>query len=873
MRTSDIRSAYLSHFESRNHRVFQSAPLVPANDPSLLFTVAGMVQFKDALTGRETTSYKRAASCQLCMRAGGKHNDLDNVGYTARHHTLFEMLGNFSFGDYFKEESIVWAWDFISEVLNFDHDRIWITVHPTDNEARELWEKKIGIPSHRVVDHEENFWEMGETGPCGPNTEIFFDQGAALIGGPPGSPEEDGDRFLEFWNLVFPQFDRQADGELLPLENFGVDTGLGLERTAALMQGVQSNYEIDIFKDLVNEVVEMSPMRGDELNRNKPSLYVIADHIRSCSFLIGDGVLPSNETRGYVLRRVVRRALRHGLKLGIEEPFFHRLVAPLAMTMGDAYPRIVDARNRIVDALEQEEVQFAGTLRNGMAILEREIADLSGDQIPGAVVFKLYDTYGFPVDLTADIARERNLSIDESGYEALMDLQRDRARATGQFKADEDSSLNLDTVAIFEGYENVEGKAEVLNLLRVSGEDQIEEVKELDNGDQGLIVLNRTCFYGEAGGQVGDSGKIESSQGSFAVRDTQCSGRQFVHKGVVESGTLKVGDQVTTSIDVARRQDIARNHSATHLLHAALKEVLGSHVEQRGSLVAPDRLRFDFSHDRPVTVAELERIENLVNNQIAQNTRRRIAMMSYAQAIEGGAIALFGEKYDEQVRVLNFGNGFSIELCGGTHVPATGEIGMMKIVAQSGIAAGIRRVEAVTGRGLQRLVRRNDELISELCDVANATDQELVARVQSLMDDKAKLQKEVESLRMKDAKDESEQLHDAAVTVNGVQVVAAELASDADSMMSTYDELRSKMANYVIVLAVVTDGVVHIVCGVAKELTSTLRAGDLVKHVGEQVGARGGGRPDMARGGGGDRPEMLPKALESVTAWVEEKLS
>ena len=876
MRTSDIRKAYLAHFESKNHRIFPSAPLVPANDPSLLFTVAGMVQFKDALTGRETTSYKRAASCQVCMRAGGKHNDLDNVGYTARHHTLFEMLGNFSFGDYFKEESIVWAWDFITQVLNFDRDRIWITVHPTDKEARKLWERKIGIPTDRVVDHEDNFWEMGDTGPCGPNTEIFFDQGPTLTGGPPGTPEEDGDRYLEFWNLVFPQFDRQPDGELQPLVNFGVDTGLGLERTAALMQGVQSNYEIDIFKDLVKEVVSISPLHHELLKRNTASLHVIADHIRSCSFLIGDGVLPSNESRGYVLRRVIRRALRHGHKLGIEDPFFHRLVASLTATMGAAYPRLAAARDRISDVLEQEEVQFASTLRNGMSILEREISELTGKQIPGSVVFKLFDTYGFPADLTADIARERNLSIDANGYQELMDKQRDRARLSSQFKADDGSKLKFGTTAVFEGHENVKGEAEILNLLRMDVDDKndnIEEVSQLDTGDRGLVVLNRTWFYGEAGGQVGDTGQLAGLGGFFAVHDTQRSDQQFVHEGVVESGTMKVGDHVTALVDENRRQDIARNHSATHLLHAALKEVLGSHVEQRGSLVEPERLRFDFSHDRPVTEEEMQRVEDLVNDQVARNTFARTVLMSYDEAIQGGAIALFGEKYDDRVRVLNFGEGFSIELCGGTHVAATGEIGMMKIVSQSGIAAGVRRVEAVTGRALQQLVRRNDELIGELCNIANVADKELVPRFRSLLEDNANLQREVDSMRRQSTRVVSEQLQDQAVTVNGVQVIAAQLLSDADGMMSTYDELKAELTNFVIALAVVTDGVVHIVCGVDRELTPTMRAGDLVKHVGEQVGARGGGRPEMARGGGGDRPELLPQALDSVSGWVAEKLS
>ena len=873
MQTSDIRRAYLAHFESQNHRIFPSAPLVPANDPSLLFTVAGMVQFKDALTGRETTDYKRAASCQLCVRAGGKHNDLDNVGYTARHHTLFEMLGNFSFGDYFKEESIVWAWDFVTNVLQFDRDRIWITVHPTDDEARQLWIKKIGIAADRVVDHEENFWEMGDTGPCGPNTELFYDQGSAVTGGPPGTPDEDGDRYLEFWNLVFPQFDRQPDGELLPLKNFGVDTGLGLERTAALVQGVLSDYETDVFQDLVRSAAELAPIGGDDLARNKPSLHVIADHIRSCSFLIGDGVIPSNEGRGYVLRRVIRRAIRHGNKLGIEEPFFHRLVQPLAATMGDAYPRIAEAQKRIASVLEQEEEQFAGTLRNGMAILESEIEDLAAKQLPGDLVFKLYDTYGFPVDLTADIARERGLGIDEQGYSELMEQQRVRARSSAQFKSDFGQAFTFDSAVVFDGYDAIDGTAQILDLIRVDSDSNGEQVAELSEGERGIVILDRTCFYGEAGGQVGDTGSISTNDGIFTVKDTQRSDQQFLHEGQATKGVLRRGDSVSMSVDDIRRQDIARNHSATHLLHAALKNVLGSHVVQRGSLVASDRLRFDFSHDGPVLPEELSRIEHLVNDEIARNTRAQTSLMSYDDAIENGAVALFGEKYGDEVRVLDFGDGFSVELCGGTHVEATGEIGMMKIVSQSGIAAGVRRVEAVTGRGIQQLVQDNEDLLSRLSELANASSNELEARFQGLIDQNEQLQKELDTLRQGSVKDESQSLLDDMVTVSDVNVIAAQIEGDTDSMMSMYDELRASMSDYVIALAVVDDGTVHLVCGVAKGLTKSLRAGDLIKHLGEQVGARGGGRPEMARGGGGDQPEKLPAALDSVVAWVEEQLT
>lgn len=872
MRTDELRRAYLEYFQDLDHKVYPAAPLVPGNDPSLLFTVAGMVQFKEALIGATTPEVPRAVSCQPCMRAGGKHNDLDNVGYTARHHTWFEMLGNFSFGNYFKEEAIVWAWDFVLNVLALDSDRIWITTHTTDDEARDIWVHKIGIAPERVVPHEDNFWEMGTTGPCGPNTEIFYDQGPSIEGGPPGSSNEDGDRFLEFWNLVFPQFDRQHDNELVPLAAPGVDTGLGLERTVTLLQGVSSSYGIDIFQTLVRAISHVAQIKDLDEALSNPSVRVIADHIRSCAFLIVDGVLPSNEGRGYVLRRVVRRALRHGHKLGIEDVFFHGLIDSLVDAMGEAYPNLSANQKRVEEVLLQEEERFAATLRYGMSLLDREIAELSRPVLDGDIVFKLYDTYGFPLDLTQDIARERGLTVDSVGFETLMDQQRERARSSAQFEVQQGEALRFDSEVEFEGYRSLEGCGVVVELLRVA-EDATTAAEVLEEGESGLIALDRTGFYGEAGGQVGDTGELRSDSGMFEVEDTQRSDRQFLHRGKVCQGLIQKGDVLQTKVNSTRRQDIARNHTGTHLLHAALRKVLGTHVTQRGSLVAPDRLRFDFSHDRPLTADQIEAIEDSVNEQIALNTTVRTNVVPYDEAVSMGAIALFGEKYGEIVRVLNVGDGYSVEFCGGTHVAATGEIGQLRIFSQSGIASGVRRVEAVTGRGAQLQSRRDDRALRNLSDLLKTSKVELADRVSSLIDERLALVRSLEETKQEKALGLGKSLTTESVSVNDIRVVAQRIEGDQKSLMSVYDDLRSRLTKYVIVLAVVVDEKVHFVGGVSKDLTQELKAGDLVRFVGEQVGARGGGKPEMARAGGGTDVEALPNALDSVVDWVRERQS
>ena len=870
MRTEEIRQTYLDYFRELDHRVFPSAPLVPQNDPTIMFTVAGMVQFKDQLIGAESPTVRRAASCQLCLRAGGKHNDLENVGYTARHHTLFEMLGNFSFGDYFKEEAIDWAWKFVMDVMRFDRDQIWISVHPTDDVARDIWTRKIGIKEDRVVDHADNFWEMGETGPCGPNTEIFIDQGPELEGGPPGSPNEDGDRFLEFWNLVFPQFDRQPDGELEPLAAPGIDTGLGLERTAALLQGVQSNYETDQFWHLIQATAKFADIQNADRIRQEPSLRVIADHIRSCAFLISDGVLPSNEGRGYVLRRIIRRALRHGYKLGIHETFFHSLVKPLAESMGETYSTLTENLDHISTSLRREEEKFANTLRHGMALLETEIKGLSNTTIGGAIAFKLYDTYGFPVDLTEDVARERGLTVDLDGFHELMEIQRTRARAASQFDAKQDDKLRFDSSVEFEGYDSLSVDSMITDTFTTS-DGTPEPVDSLNAGEAGILVLDRTGFYGEAGGQIGDTGEISTPSATFQVRDTQRMDRQFLHYGEVTRGVLGKGDAVATQVDSIRRQDIARNHTATHLLHAALKEVLGPHVQQRGSLVAPDRLRFDFSHDQALTQDEIEALEDLVNEQIALNSEVKTEVKPYDQAIASGAVAMFGEKYDDFVRVLNVGNGFSVELCGGTHVPYVGEIGSLKIYSETSIAAGTRRVEAVTGREAQARARMNERTLQELARVFQTQTSDLPSRVQSLIEEKAELQQQIRSLSQQSHADVGTELVASASEVNGVSVVSAQVHGDAKEMMSIYDEIASKLPSRVVVLSIELSGKIQLVCGVSKDLGDKLRADELVKFVGAQVGARGGGTAELARAGGGTDSSALSDALRSVETWVAER--
>ena len=870
MRTAEIRSAYLEFFGTRGHKVVPSSSLVPGNDPTLLFTNSGMVQFKDALTGREGLDYNRAVSCQRCVRAGGKHNDLENVGHTARHHTLFEMLGNFSFGDYFKEDAIAWAWEFVADVLGWPRERLWITVHPTDDEARRLWIDKIGVPADRVVDHEDNFWAMGDTGPCGPNTEIFYDQGPDVAGGPPGTPEEDGDRFLEFWNLVFPQFDRQPDGELAPLAAPGIDTGMGLERTAAIAQGVLTNFEADIFHRVIAEAGRMAGIRDAADRVANVSLRVIADHIRAAAFLIADGVLPGNEDRNYVLRRIVRRALRHGHQLDLREPFFHRLVAPLAEEMGEAYPLLAERQESIEAVLLGEEERFARTLDRGMGLLERTIADLSGDTIPGEVAFELYDTYGFPVDLTADVARERGLHVDMPAFDTVMEAQRARSREASRFDASEEQQVRVASNVQFEGYTALANPATVVALFR-TGEGAPVETDRLEAPAAGLVVLDRTPFYAEAGGQVGDSGEIAAQGMRFEVQDTTRGGGQHLHRGQVVDGALQVGHEVHATVDAERRRDIVLNHSATHLLHKALRDELGPHVQQKGSLVAPDRLRFDFSHPAPVDQDALGRIEGEVNARIRENSPATTEVMPFGEAMERGAVALFGEKYGDEVRVLTMGGGYSVELCGGTHVQRTGDIGLLHIVSESGIAAGVRRVEAVTGRGALAWLTESEKLLAEVSRVVRAGRHELTGKVHVLSEQAKSLTRELEAANTKLAQSAGSSLASRAVEVDGVRVLGAEVPGDARTLLTTLDSLKDKLGRAVIVLGQVQDGRVSLIAGVTKNLTDRFQAGEVIGYVGAQVGARGGGRPDMARAGGGDRPEALGDALASLPGWVEAR--
>ncbi|MCC5872953.1 MAG: alanine--tRNA ligase [Gammaproteobacteria bacterium] len=872
MKSAEIRKAFLDFFAEQGHEVVPSSPLVPGNDPTLLFTNAGMVQFKDVFTGRESRACRRAASSQRCVRAGGKHNDLENVGYTARHHTFFEMLGNFSFGDYFKQEAIAFAWSLLTERLGLPADRLWVTVHDSDDEAAAIWTDVIGVPADRVtrMGDKDNFWAMGDTGPCGPCSEIFYDHGPEVAGGPPGTPDEDGDRYVEIWNLVFMQFERAADGTLTDLPRPSVDTGMGLERIAAVLQGVHSNYDIDLFRNLIAAVVRETGAEG-VAEPAAASLRVIADHIRAAAFLVIDGVLPGNEGRGYVLRRIVRRALRHGHKLGRTEPFFHRLVDDLAVEMGDAYPELRKSRAHVARVLLQEEEQFARTLGTGMEVFEQEARRLQGKTIPGAVVFKLYDTYGFPVDLTADVARERGLELDHAGFEREMAAQRDRARAASRFGAGASGQLDVEGEVEFTGYHSLEHDAAIVALLRVN-EGRHEAVTQLEDGEQGVVVLDRTPFYAESGGQVGDVGTIESPGGHFLVTDTRPGAAQHLHLGQLEQGCLKVGDGVTTRVDSARRQRIARNHSATHLLHAALREVLGSHVEQKGSLVAEDRLRFDFSHYQALTEVEIKAIEDRVNEQIWLNTAVATELMDFDAARERGAVALFGEKYGDQVRVLSMGDGFSMELCGGTHVQRTGDIGLLRIVAEQGVASGVRRIEAVTASGAVAWMDRSERLLDRIADALKAAPDELERKVAALVEDNRALEKRLTQLQGRLAAAEGEDLAASAVSVGDIKVLARQLdVADPKAMLATLDQLKNKLGRAVIVLATVDDGKVALIAGVTADLTDRLRAGDLIKWLGEQVGARGGGRPDMARAGGGEHPEALAAALESVTSWVAEK--
>jgi len=877
MKTSaEIRQTFLDFFKSKGHTIVPSAPLVPGNDPTLLFTNSGMVQFKNVFLGSEKLPYVRAADVQRCLRAGGKHNDLDSVGYTARHHTFFEMLGNWSFGDYFKREAIVWAWELLTQVYKLPKDRLLVTIYHTDDEAFDLWHKEIGLPAERIVrigDNKgapyasDNFWQMADTGPCGPCTEIFYDHGAEIPGGPPGSPDEDGDRFIEIWNLVFMQFDRAADGTLSKLPAPCVDTGMGLERLAAVLQHVHSNYEIDLFQHLIREAAKLTHTQ-DLANK---SLRVIADHIRACSFLIVDGVLPSNEGRGYVLRRIIRRALRHGYMLGQKQPFFHKLVPTLVAEMGEAYPELSAKRGIVEKALLAEEERFGETLENGMKVFD-EVAGRSGKEIPGVDAFRLYDTYGFPVDLTADIARERGLTIDTAGFEKAMNEQRVRARAASQFESKASMSADLVTrikPTQFLGYGALD--ADALNVVGILAEGR--EVEELRDGAEATLILDTTPFYAESGGQVGDSGLLSNADGEFVVRDTvKLAGVFHGHVGRWNGKPLRIGAPLNGSVDSARRQAIVLNHSATHLLHAALRGVLGEHVTQKGSLVAPDRLRFDFSHFQPLSAEELQKIEDIVNAEIRRNVEAEVHQMAYKDAIDFGAMALFGEKYGDQVRVLKMGD-FSTELCGGTHVGRTGDIGLFKIVSEGGVAAGVRRIEALTGAGALAYVKDEEARLHEVAHLLSASGGDVIEKLRAVFERQKKLERELEALKAKAASAATGDLAANALDVQGIKVIAARLdGADAKTLRDSVDQFKQKLVDCVVLLAGGSDGKISLVAGVHGKALGKIKAGELVAHVAQQIGGKGGGRADMAQGGGEDSPK-LAGALEEIPAWVGARLA
>ena len=865
MTSNELRQAFLDFFHKRGHEVVPSSPLVPGNDPTLLFTNAGMVQFKDVFLGEDKRNYNRAVTSQRCVRAGGKHNDLENVGYTTRHHTFFEMLGNFSFGDYFKEDAIKLAWEFLTGVLGLPPERLWVTVFEDDDDAADIWLKTIKVDPDRFarMGGKDNFWAMGDTGPCGPCSEIFYDHGPDVAGGPPGSKDEDGDRYVEIWNLVFMQFDRAADGEMTPLPKPSVDTGMGLERIAAVMQGVHSNYEIDLFANLLKATAKILDVK----NNGSSSLNVIVDHIRACAFLIADGVLPGNEGRGYVLRRIIRHAIRHGKKLGVNKFFFHKLVGPLSKEMGDAYPELVTAQAHIEKVLQKEEKRFAETLDQGMEILELTIARLKGKKLPGDIVFKLYDTYGFPVDFTADIARERDLTVDQAGFEALMAGQRKKAQAASKFGASDKSGIKTKLESRFSGYEFIEEEAKIVAVFKDGS-----VVESLKNGDEGALILKSTPFYAESGGQVGDTGVIESDRGSFLVADTQKSGKAIVHIGKVQTGKLSKGDKVTPKVDGERRAAIVLNHSATHLMHAALRSVLGDHVHQKGSLVAPDRLRFDFSHYEAVAPEQLQAIEDIVNDQIRKNIGADTKLMDYDDAVASGAIALFGEKYDDEVRVLRLGE-HSVELCGGTHVSSTGDIGVFKITSEGGVASGVRRIEAVTGAVAMQWIDANQQALDQVASLLRSPRDQAAAKVEQLIRRNKELEKALAASKQQLLTGGTTDVSADVTDIDGIKVLATRMdGADAKTLRDAVDRFKDKLQSAVIVLGSVENGKVRLAAGVTKNNIDRIRAGDVIKSVAEQIGGKGGGRPDFAQAGGSN-PDGLDAALASVPAWVSEQLS
>ncbi|WP_425928545.1 alanine--tRNA ligase [Pseudomonas sp. NyZ201] len=871
MKSAEIREAFLRFFEEQGHTRVASSSLIPGNDPTLLFTNAGMNQFKDCFLGQEKRAYTRAVSSQKCVRAGGKHNDLENVGYTARHHTFFEMLGNFSFGDYFKRDAITFAWTFLTSEkwLNLPKDKLWVTVYATDDEAYDIWTKEVGVPAERMVrigDNKgapyasDNFWTMGDTGPCGPCTEIFYDHGADIWGGPPGSPEEDGDRYIEIWNNVFMQFNRTADGVLHPLPAPSVDTGMGLERISAVLQHVHSNYEIDLFQSLLAASAKAIGCTDE----GQPSLKVVADHIRSCGFLIADGVVPSNEGRGYVLRRIIRRACRHGNKLGAKGSFFYQIVAALVAEMGDAFPELKAQQAHIERVLKTEEEQFAKTLEQGLKILEQDLADLKGNVIPGEVVFKLYDTYGFPMDLTADIARERELSIDEEGFEREMEAQRERARSASAFGLDYNSLVKVDVDTEFLGYSATEGSAKIVALYKDG-----QSVEQLGEGEEGVVILDRTPFYAESGGQIGDTGYLQAGAARFDVRDTTKTGGAFLHHGVIASGKLVVGAQVEARVDADVQKATALNHSATHLLHAALRQVLGEHVQQKGSLVNSQRLRFDFSHPEAVKPEQIKALEEIVNREIRKNSEVQTEETDIDTAKQKGAMALFGEKYGDSVRVLSMGD-FSVELCGGIHAKRTGDIGLLKIVSEGGVASGVRRIEAVTGAAALAYLNGAEEQLKEAAQLVKGSRDNLIDKLSAVLERNRQLEKQLEQLQAKAASAAGDDLANSAVDVKGVKVLAARLdGQDGKALLALVDQLKNKLGRAVILLGSVHEEKVVLVAGVTKDLTGQLKAGDLMKQAAAAVGGKGGGRPDMAQGGGVDAA-ALDGALALAVPFAEQ---